>query len=798
MQRVRDFAQPLLNPKRTGGSLFLAPVLSPDGKTIAFLSRGSEKKGQIFIDLWLGNAITGKRIKRLVESTTNPSFEELRLLYSQGGFSRDGRYFAFTAQTGGRDVLSIIDVRTGHVKQLKDIPLDGVESPSWSPDGKHIVFSGVNGGITDIYTVDTDGHNLRALTKDRYGDIQPQWSPDGKSVTFATDRNSTQLSNLSLGQLQIAVVNVEDGSIQVLPDQKGLNINPVWSPDGRTIAYISDRNGTPNIYMYDLASKQLLQVTDVQGGVSAITEYSPALTWSPGTNRMAFTYYDNNDYTIWALDNPRAYAKTPGQEANPAAPPTQQVAQGVTSAAPAPTVHTADSTADSSHAKSTERSSTYRAPSGARQSSRVAQQEVQNDSTGTTSIAMLLKDPNTGLPDTLTFKEYPYSVRFSPDYIAGANVGVAGGGGYGTVFGGATALVFSDLTGDHQLAVGAGVYGQLSDASLFVGFTNLSHRLQYSTSASRDVYYVNTDAFVTSIPNAVRYTYRYTRFVFQSAAFSSEYPLNRFTRFELGIQANSIGRSVVDQNYDYYDYYIDFNIDKVQSLPTLNFISPIGAFVSDNTLFGLTGPIAGHRMRFSVSPSLGNIRWIQYLGDYRRYDPVIFNTLTFATRFFTQLTVGRDENLLPTYIGQPEFVRGYDKANFYGGYTCDAFLGTSDISGSTCTTAQLVGTRVAVANEELRFPIIRRFDLGALPIGLPPVDGLIFYDAGLAWNAGQKVSLTKPDNYDYTLQRYVMRSWGFGLRVNLFNLAILRWDYAKPLDRDNKKWNWTFSLGPSF
>jgi outer membrane protein assembly factor BamA len=255
---------------------------------------------------------------------------------------------------------------------------------------------------------------------------------------------------------------------------------------------------------------------------------------------------------------------------------------------------------------------------------------------------------------------------------------------------------------------------------------------------------------------------------------------------------------VVDQNYDYYDYYIDFNIHKVQSLPTLNFVSPLGAFVSDNTLFVLTGPIAGRRMRFSVSPSVGNIRWIQYLGDYRRYDPVIFNTLTFATRFFTQLTIGRDENLLPTYIGQPEFVRGYDRANFYGGYTCDAFLGASDISNSTCATAQLVGTRVAVANEELRFPIIRRFDLGALPIGLPPVDGLIFYDAGLAWNAGQKVSLTKPDNYDYTLQRYVMRSWGFGLRVNLFNLAILRWDYAKPLDRDNKKWNWTFSLGPSF
>ena len=78
------------------------------------------------------------------------------------------------------------------------------------------------------------------------------------------------------------------------------------------------------------------------------------------------------------------------------------------------------------------------------------------------------------------------------------------------------------------------------------------------------------------------------------------------------------------------------------------------------------------------------------------------------------------------------------------------------------------------------------------------MDGLFFYDAGIAWSAGQSISLAKPANYNYQVQRFVMRSYGFGLRVNLFNLAILRWDLAKPLDRDNTKWNWTFSLGPSF
>ena len=114
------------------------------------------------------------------------------------------------------------------------------------------------------------------------------------------------------------------------------------------------------------------------------------------------------------------------------------------------------------------------------------------------------------------------------------------------------------------------------------------------------------------------------------------------------------------------------------------------------------------------------------------------------------------------------------------------------------TTVQLVGSRVAVANLEVRFPLIRRFDLGSLPVGLPPVEGLLFFDAGMAWNAGQSVSLTKPDNYDFTLQRYPLRSFGAGIRVNLFNIAILKWDYAKPLDVEGRDWNWTFSVGPSF
>lgn len=789
MQHVRDVAQPLLNPKRTGGSIFLAPVLSPDGKTIAFLANGSERRGEVFIDLWLGDATTGKRIRRLVASTTNPNFEELRLLYSQGSFSPDSHHFAFTAQTGGRDVLSIADVKRGDVKQLTNIPLDAVVSPSYSPDGAHIVFSGLDHALTDLYMVDADGKNLRPLTQDRYADLQPSWSPDGKWIAFATDRASTLLNVLKPGKLQIALMNLQDGTITVLPDQAGMNINPVWSPDGRSVAYISDRSGTPNVYLYTLETKQQSQVTNIQGGVSAITEYSPALTWSRGTDRIAFTYYDNNDYTIWSLDHPEAVAK-PLQPTVTVAPPLPPapVKDSVVAKAPA-------------NAPGGQGNNVYMSVRGAR-SQPPFPVRSPDDSTGSASVAAMLADATTGLPDTLTFRDYPYSVHFTPDYVSGASVGVSGGS-YGTFFNGGTTIVLGDLTEDHQLAIGGGIYGRLADASFLLGYADLSHRLQYGTALSQDVaYYIIGENQPPPDQNTglIRDQFVFTRFLVRTATVSTQYPLNRFTRFELGVQGAVIGRDTVNLNYDYYAYsgYSTVSYQNGGSLPTLSFVSPIAAFVSDNTLFGVTGPISGRRMRFSISPTVGNIHWIEYLGDYRRYDPVIFNTITFATRVVGDASVGRDADLFPKYIGRPEFVRGYDRSSFYYGYSCDSFLGVQNAQGQVCATAQLIGTRFVVANEELRFPIIRRFDLGPLPIGLPPVDGLFFYDAGIAWNAGQSISLSKPANYDYQLQRYVMRSYGFGLRVNLFDLAILRWDLAKPLDRDNKKWNWTFSLGPSF
>jgi hypothetical protein len=784
LDRPQTFARPLLTEKRSGGQIFLAPALSSDGNRIAFLSNGNPKRGEVFIDLWLADARTGKRIKRLVESTTNPNFEELRLLYSQSSFSNDGRTLAFTAQREGKDVLYLMDVASASVKQRFDLPVDAVWSPSWSPDDKQIAFSGTRGGITDLYIVGSDGKGLRQLTDDKFGDMQPAWSPDGQRIAFATDRGpETNLAVLKLAPWSIAVMDLASGKLDVLPGQDALNLNPQWSPDGRELAFISDRTGVPNVFLYDFGSQQHYQITNVLGGISAITEYSPAISWSRGADRMAFTYYERGDYTVWTFDNPRGLKRAafrPGAANEVAvARPDSAARTGVDSLTLRPTPG--------------EPTSIYRAPAGSRASSVLPAQEVAVGE-APQSIGALMDDPRYGLPDTTRFKERPYRIAFHPDYIADPSVGYTPSSG--GMFAGGTAFVFSDLLGNHQIAVAGNVYGRLSDASVFLGYANLSHRLQYTTGFSQDPVYVPIQG--GQIPqngNVIRFQTDYLRYVIRNVFLTGQYPFNRFTRVETGVQLNSIGRDFVhvfqDCNTAGFCSDVRFENDTVD-IKTLNYATPTAAFVSDNTLFGNTGPVMGRRMRFQASHSVGNVNFADFLADYRRYDPIIFNTLTFATRFLSSVSVGRDEELFPKYIGRPDFVRGYDRANF-SFFDCTSIIGGQ----SECNNAQLAGSRVAVANAELRFPIIRRFDVGTA-FGLPPVDGLLFYDIGLAWSKGQTPHLGRaPLDNDASVNRYPLASYGAGLRVNLFNLAVLRWDYARPLVTWRKP-NWTFSLGASF
>jgi hypothetical protein len=837
--RVRTFAQPLLTKKKSGGEIFLAPALSSDGKYVAFLSNGSFARGEVFIDLWLGDGRTGKRIKRLVKSMTNPDFEELRLLYSQSAFSPDGRYLAFTAQNSGKDVLYVLDVRSRKVTRRFRLPLEGVTGPSFSPDGRRIVVSGNTGGVTDLYIVDVQSGTLNRVTNDRFGDLQPQWSPDGRRIAFASDRGPTaDLDLLSVPHWQISLIDLDGGAVTVLPGQSGLNVNPQWGPDGKSIAYISDRAGSANLFLYDVEQKEHFQLTDVVGGVTGLSEYSPAISWAHEADRLAFTYFENGTYTMWSVANPRALRKAPYRDAPPqvlaavpraqadSARPRADTANSLAAlnagvpAAPADSApaggaaRTVAATPDSGSRRastangpalssdvsdSSRRRSLYRTGGELRQSAEVAATTNGSSSrVGPLSVAQLLDSAEMALPDTAKFRDGKYRVKFHPDYVSRPSIGYAPDSYGRNVFGGTT-LVLSDMLGNNRLLFSGEVNGRINEARLFGAYSNIGRRFQHTSGLSQMPYYfLSADRLVpTETENIDIEHQEITMFVARQIFGVAAYPLNRFTRLEVGGGLNNIGRQRWFLHRTVYDRSRADAFgppDSVRKDPSLNYIDAQLAFVSDNTLFGYTGPIFGRRYRFQVSPVLGSYQWIEYLADYRRYDPIIFNFLTVATRVYANVSVGRDETAFPKYIARPDFVRGYDRQSTL--YTPCMGAGANAMN---CNAIQLLGSRVVVANAELRFPVIRQFVLGIIPVALPPVDGVLFYDIGAAWSRGQVLYGSRPSNFDVAHQRFPVRSYGTGLRVNLFNYLIMRWDYAVALDQPGrKKGFWAWSLWPSF
>ena len=115
-----------------------------------------------------------------------------------------------------------IDVASGRTLRL--VPLKGLDEVlgiSWSHDGAMLAFSALTQGHTDLFTVPASGGPIRRLTNDLYADLQPAWSPDGLSIAFVTERYSTNIDSLAIGPLRLGTVTVADGVLHALPAELG-------------------------------------------------------------------------------------------------------------------------------------------------------------------------------------------------------------------------------------------------------------------------------------------------------------------------------------------------------------------------------------------------------------------------------------------------------------------------------------------------------------------------------------------------------------------------------------------------
>src|SRR6267378_3164829 len=715
----------------------LAPALSPDGSRVVYFSDA----GLFSIDMYLANADNGRTIRKLVSSTRDPHLESMQFINSAGAWSTDGR-FAFGAIVTGRPAIRIVKGDDGKlIKEIKFPSLGEIFNPTWSPDGKQIAFSAQVGGVTDLFVYDLDSGELRRLTNDAYADLEPAWSPDGSLIAFVTDRFTTSLDDLSYGDYQLAVIDPRGGGqIRQLPHlPKSKHINPQWSPDGKSLYFLGDPGGVTNVFRLSLGGGEIAQVTNVFTGVSGITSLSPALSVAQKTSRAVFAVYSDGGYAIQAIDDIHALEGGP-------------IVQLPATAAALPPLE--------------------RAEIG-------------------TAIAALIKNPEPVPPAAtvaLGSAVKDYHPKLSLDFISQPSLAVAADR-FGTYIGGGATLYWSDMLGDHNLVTMAQFQGRISDFAAATAYLNRKSRLNWAVGVQQ-IPYIVYGYGVFQDPNGI-IVEEIQRFKQTSRGLNgvAAYPFNRSDRVEVsaGLQQISYDNELQKHGFNQdgsvaFDSTIHFPVPPPVTLGATSF-----ALVHDNSFYGATGPILGDRWRLEADPTLGGLQFVTTYVDYRKY-VMPLRPFTLAVRGLHIGRYGRDaedQRIYPLFLGYPSLVRGYDRGSFQA----------SECTGGSATSCpvfdQLWGSRLLVANVELRFPLFGLLGAGGGYYGFLPIEAGIFSDAGVAWSQSEGAKL-------FGGTRNLVRSAGATFRLNVLGYAIGQMDIVHPFDRPEKNWLVRFSLTEGF
>ena len=723
------------------GRMQLAPALSPDGSQLMFLS----ERDRLAIDLFLANTADGEVTQKIVSTAADPHFDSLQYIHSSGAWDWQGQRFAMAALRAGDPVLVVIDTVEG--VQRREITLPGVReiyNPSWSPDGSRIVLSGLKGGLSDLFVYTFATGVLTQLTSDPFADLHPAWSPDGRTIAFATDRFTSDLRDLRFGALRVGLIDVESRAVRALAESSGdgtlfgaraKQVNPQWAPDGSALYFVSDRDGTSNVYHARLADGELHQVTDVDTGVSGITAASPALAVASQAGTVAFSVYEGGRYVIRLADGCAA----------------AEACQGVAR-------DQADETAPAERVET--------APAEG-------------------VLTAMLADASAGLPDGGSFTTREYEDELRLESISQPFIGAATGDSFGGLFRASFGATFADVLRDRQLQTAIRVGTDLDDFAAQISYTNRREQWNWGVTAGfvPARFYGARRALARDADLITRETTS-LRYMHQWAGFAGRYNISRSRRIEMGAGLRRTGYTwqtltrVTDASTR---DLVSRTTDEASAGHPLYFAETQLAFVYDTAILGPTAPVLGERLRVEVEPALGARSFLDVRVDARKYFmPRRPFTIAARVEHAGRYGPGASESrLTPLVVGLQTLVRGYDLRNFAAD--------ECGLSATECSVIdELAGSRLGVANLEIRAPLLGLFT-GELDYGRLPIEAIVFADAGVLWTRGPNGGT----------ERHQFRSVGAGGRANLGGF-ILELTAARPFDRPGAGWTVSFLLRPGW
>ena len=777
-QDPEQFARRLTDHRTDQSNLNTAPSISPQGDRIAYFSDRRQ-----YTDVYLMSAIDGHVLRRVIRGERSLNFESIPLLRNSIAWSPDGLKLALVAKRGGSDVVYVVSSQDGRILKRFELPCDALAYAAWSPVSDSLVVTGLSEGRSDLWLIDAKSGGINRLTNDVWDEKEPVWSPDGHRITFSSDRLAPivlQPVRAARGWGRYGIFDLELASRAVTKvlDTAGDDHSPAWSPSGDALTFVSDRNGTPNLYHYDLSSQAITQLTDVVGGVSS-------QSWSRQNDRLVFAAYNHGGVDVFAVKVPLSLREVVARirrEFPRAALTLEEAAHAEQDTIRATPVlgGLAGGWPDSTSVpRDTLIAASPRVRPAGRDSLRAVLPALDEPPawTGGGFREAYAPAPDTlkPLPSTVVLTDHggpfalpdsvlgqppaPYRAHLSLDFAGSTLIAATG---YG--FAGAAQFQFSDFLRNHSLYVATDLFGgSIEETNALVIYDYLPRR----TDLSAGVFHFNNyySGRVTTLGEQLGSPRLFSERNFGGLV-NASYPFDRFRRVEIGFTQTFLERKFYEQNI-FGDYVVTGRQFRSVSSPSLSLIS-------DNALWGYYGPVNGHRSNITYAPALS---WFEHalayqtvMADLRSYWDLTHG-YTFATRLLGSYSGGRDPQIFR--VGGFSTLRGY-----------------SDFD--------LFGSRVAILNTEIRFPFIQQLGIvGPVPLGFFNLRGVGFFDAGLIWPDGERIQWESLRTNSAVQNGYAV-GFGTGVRSAL-SFLLLKLDVAWGTNFVGvSRPRWYVSIGPEF
>jgi hypothetical protein len=788
--RAGDFADRITDHLALGNFVNNSPAISPSGDRMVFLS---DRTG--YFDLYSAHITAPDKPRLLLQGQQSGKFEELHWLRPGIAWSPDETRIYFASKAGDEDELFVIDPVNGRVLDRFAFGLRALHSPTISPDGRWAAFVAQEEARSDIWLLDLELRQTRRVTDDRHGDFDPAFSPDGRWLTFTSDRDddlgsgfigSMSERNYAVRELYLAdltrpLAGEGPAELRRLTHSPYDKRTPVWLPaldeargavgspprlEPAEILFVSDAGGAWNLYSLPgepatLAGPEPLPLpekrTEMLTGI-----FQPSVSRQ---GKLLFASFENGGYDLFLHKDLRALERLGPMIMDDRAE------------LPFNRLHTRRETAElrlgAPEGLSVDEDQRWRQVDfsrldafGGEEFRRWSGRAAPKVQAGDTSLAL---KPGLQLPRVDEEGNYlprRYRLRFSPDM----SMALAQ---YDDLFGlqGVSQVVLSDLLGNHHINLYLNFYNRIEFSNIHVYYRYSARRVGFEGGVFRYVHYLEGE-----VPD------RYYRDGLLGADLNAVLPLDRFTRLQWNNRWTTVDRdSLNSRNYSVDSY----NNPVYRNFQRGHFLTSGLSWVYDNTLWGSTGPVNGQRGVIGYSRGFP-VAWGGDAGnnfhtveaDLRRYLR-INNDLQLALR----LSAGASWGATPQrfFLGgsrswiNPRYHKSRQDTStnrlrseideLYYAVFAQPMRGTA--------LYQREGDRYAMGNAELRFPILRYLVTGwPLTIGLRNLRGVIFADAGSAWDRAGPFDAVKDGHLEDLLMSY-----GWGFRVNV-GFALLKVDWA--------------------